>query len=114
VSATCERFFEAVWHREGPGWTGGDGAQSVPLPNGDDAWLFGDTFLGTVGSEGSRPLTVPIVHNSIALQRGTEVVTFTGPDGGPMVADPAAGSWYWPGHGVVEGNHLASSCSNSG
>jgi hypothetical protein len=36
-------------------WTGADSTVSVPLPDGRVAWLFSDTFLGTVNADGSRP-----------------------------------------------------------
>src|SRR4051794_32017888 len=42
-------------------WTGADSTVSVPLPDGRNAWLFSDTFLGTVNADGSRPRTTPMV-----------------------------------------------------
>jgi fibronectin type 3 domain-containing protein len=51
-------------------WTGGDGTMSVQLPNGQDAWFFSDTFLGTVNADGSRPTDSPLIRNSAVLQTG--------------------------------------------
>src|SRR3954452_23517054 len=52
----------------GSGWTGGDAALSVVLPNGDTAWLWGDTFLGGVDRQGRRDPAATMVHNSIVVQ----------------------------------------------
>src|SRR5437763_304475 len=38
--------FTRLWATCGPGWTGGDGAYSVALPDGRSVWLFGDSFMG--------------------------------------------------------------------
>src|SRR6266516_1564947 len=56
-------------------WTGADSTYSVRLPGGSEAWLFSDTFLGTVNADGSRPPvieeggTTPFVNNSFVVQR---------------------------------------------
>jgi hypothetical protein len=106
VGATCDSYFDGLWHLEGPGWTGGDGALSVPLPDGREAWLFGDTFLGTISSNGTRPLDSPMVHNSIVVQRDQHLETISGPGDTAVVPDEGTDRWYWPGDGVVEGSHL--------
>ena len=52
-------------------WSGGDGAQSLLLPNGNTMWFFGDTFLGAVNPDYTRPpLGTGIAHNSAVLQSG--------------------------------------------
>ena len=47
------------------GWQGGDAAYSVPLPDGRDIWIFGDTLYGperiVVGNEPR------MVHNSLGI-----------------------------------------------
>jgi hypothetical protein len=51
-------------------WTGGDGAQSTLLPNGDTAWFFNDSFYGQVGTNGTRALfTNSQPRNMIAIQQ---------------------------------------------
>jgi Domain of unknown function (DUF4185) len=94
-------------------WTGADSAYSVPLPGGRVAWLYSDTFTGTVNADHTRPLDSPFIHNSInVVGRSGAITTYTGgttaaPDSlvSPPGADPL-NDWYWIGDGTVEGNHL--------
>ena len=93
-------------------WTGADSAYSVKLPGDRTAWLYSDTFLGTVNTDHSRPADSPFVHNSIVIKHHAQLTTYTG----GTVAMPrslvtvAGGdeqqNWYWFGDGTVEGNHL--------
>ena len=47
------------------GWQGGDAAYSIPLPDGRDVWIFGDTLYGTERSvTGHDPRQV---HNSLGI-----------------------------------------------
>jgi hypothetical protein len=94
---------------EGPGWTGGDGTLSVLLPDGRTAWLFGDTFLGRVASDGSRSPDTPFLRNSIVLDRDGRLGPVLGATASAPQAtfpSPERGSWYWPGDGTVEGGSL--------
>ncbi|MGH2829821.1 MAG: DUF4185 domain-containing protein [Actinomycetota bacterium] len=90
----------------GQGWTGGDGTYSVPLPDGRTAWIFSDTFLGTVNPDGTRPAGSPLVHNSIIVESTKELTTFVGRDtaGNPraLIDTIDGASWYWMGDGTVE------------
>lgn len=93
-------------------WTGADSAYSVPLPDGRTAWLYSDTFLGTVNADGSRPTDSPFIHNSIIVQDGTDLSTITGGTSeaplslvSPEGADESQ-RWYWFGDGTVEGDRL--------
>jgi fibronectin type 3 domain-containing protein len=93
----------------GADWTGGDGTNSIALPNGETAWFFSDTFLGTVNSDGSRPTNTPLIHNSIVLQSGSTLSTITGGTASSpqAVVDPAGSKgWWWNGDGIVNGNTL--------
>lgn len=93
-------------------WTGADSAYSVPLPGGGVAWLYSDTFLGAVNADHSRPADSPFVHNSIVVDRGGRMTTYTGgtasaPESLVTVAGGDEGQdWYWFGDGTVEGSHL--------
>ena len=93
-------------------WTGADSAYSVPLPGGAVAWLYSDTFLGTVNPDHSRPADSPFVHNSIVVDRGGSLTTYTGGTASaPTSLVTVAGGdeqqdWYWFGDGTVEGSHL--------
>ena len=51
-------------------WSGGDGAQSLLLPDGSTVWFFADTFLGPVNPNGTRsPAATGVAHNSAVLYR---------------------------------------------
>jgi len=101
--------FNQMFTRFGNGWTGGDGTLSISLPDGRTLWLFGDTFLGHVRPDGSRPLDSPLIRNCLVVQDGEKLITRHGGTPSDPVAflvpeDPDA--WYWPGDGIVSENHL--------
>jgi len=58
-AAVPDEAFGQLFVRFGDGWTGGDGTSSVPLPDGRTLWMFGDTFLGQVNPDRSRPPDSP-------------------------------------------------------
>jgi Domain of unknown function (DUF4185)/Domain of unknown function (DUF5005) len=100
--------FNQLFTRFGNGWTGGDGTLSMGLPDGRTLWLFGDTFLGHVRSDYSRPLDSPLIRNCLVIQDGEKLVSRHG----GTIRDPVAflvpedpDTWYWPGDGAVWGNH---------
>jgi hypothetical protein len=71
-------------------WSGGDGAQSVLLPDGSTVWFFADSFLGQTDPGGTRsPLSTGLAHNTAVLYRGGHL--------GPTYAQP-------PGPGGYTGN----------
>src|SRR5690606_11911686 len=107
--AEPDHGFNRLFQRSGDGWTGGDGTLSVALPDGRTLWLFGDSFLGTVSADRSRPSDAPFIRNSMIVQNGVALETLYQNAGGTPVAffnPDAADHWYWPGHGVVEGGTL--------
>jgi len=112
ITVTPDRTFDRLLEAYGDsstGWTGSDGAYSVPLPDGRVIWLFGDTFLGTVNPDHSRPPGSPMVHNTAIVQDGTQLTTLysgTHAQPGPWVSPPDGIGWYWPSDGTVEGNNL--------
>lgn len=92
----------------GGGWTGGDGAYSIPLPDGRILWTFGDSFLDTVYPDHSRPFT-SFVNNTFVVQDGNEMTTLYGgteenPTAYVMPDDPD--HFYWTADGTVIGNKL--------
>lgn len=112
-NATLNGMFNA-YGDQGGHWTGGDEAMSVLLPDGRVAWFFGDTNLGTVNPDGSRPANSPMVHNSIVLQQGNQLTqTLVGGTaaepksyvGSETDGEPDDLGW-WPGEGRVVGNQL--------
>ncbi len=107
--AAPDRFYNDLFTRRDGGWTGGDGTRSVPLPEGRILWLFGDTFLGAVGPDRSRPHSTPMVRNTFVVQSGATLVTLHGGNSASphaFVTPHEKGSWYWPSDGLVEGNRL--------
>jgi hypothetical protein len=107
--AAPDRFYNDLFTRRDGGWTGGDGTRSVALPDGRILWLFGDTFLGTVRPDRSRPRAAPMVRNTFVVQSGDTLVTLHGGTAASpqaFVTPQERGSWYWPTDGLVEGNRL--------
>lgn len=107
--ATVDRAFWSAFTRADDGWTGGDGTNSVLLPDGRTVWLFADTFLGAVNPDLTRPTTAPLIHNSLVVQDGATLTTLHGgsrkaPRALFPLADGAA--WYWPADATVEGQSL--------
>ncbi|TDB69895.1 fibronectin type III domain-containing protein [Micromonospora sp. KC721] len=90
-------------------WTGADRTTSVRLPDGRLLWLFSDTFLGPVASDGSRPRAAPFVHNSAIVQHGDQLRETrhggTAENPRPLIPAPA-GEFFWIGDAQVVGDTL--------
>jgi len=86
------------------GWTGGDSTYSVRLPDGDLLWLFSDTFLGPLNSDGTRPVTAPLVNSTFVRQDGSGLSTIQGGTAAnpeAIMPPPEANHWYWLGDGMI-------------
>jgi hypothetical protein len=87
------------------GWTGSDGAYSIPLSPKRILWLFGDTWIGRV--EDGRRVDSRMINNSTAWMDlgGEPAVRFfwddSAKDPAALLRPAAAGEWYWPGDGAV-------------
>lgn len=90
------------------GWTGADGAYSIPLAENLILWLFGDTWLGDIKS--GEHVNATIINNTIAIQNGMPpsqaVMNFyfgrTQDDKAEAFIRPADGrGWLWIYHGVL-------------
>jgi hypothetical protein len=69
-------------------WSGGDGAQSLKLPDGNTMWFFADTYLGQTSSDGTRPpLSTGLAHNSAVLYNASTGTL------GPTSAASVSGSY---------------------
>jgi len=99
--------YEALFDRQ-TGWTGADGAYSVPLSNNLILWLFGDTWVGDIRN--NVHVNATIVNNTVALQGGRSprkapLDFYMGrTPGGEAAAliHPADGrGWLWIYHGVL-------------
>jgi hypothetical protein len=101
--------FNRLFERRGDGWTGGDGTVSILLPDGRTVWLFGDTLLGTVSADETRSVDTPFIRNSLLVQNGTRMETrmrFAGGEPTSFFVPSSADQWFWPGHGIVDGDQL--------
>jgi len=64
-AATADTSLDNVFAGQlGPGWIGGDMAYSTQLPNGQEAFAFNDTLIGTAQSDGQVTHLQGFVHNS--------------------------------------------------
>jgi hypothetical protein len=107
--AQPDPLFNRLFTRFGGGWTGGDGTLSIGLPDGRSLWLFGDTFLGQVRPDGSRPADSPLIRNCLVVQDREELITLHGGTArhpSAFLASQNPACWYWPGDGTVVGDRL--------
>ncbi|HEX4147420.1 MAG TPA: DUF4185 domain-containing protein, partial [Pirellulales bacterium] len=93
------------------GWTGADGAYSIPISPKTALWIFDDTWIGRV--ENGRRAGARMINNTFAWQSlaaDREPLRFFWQQQGDQpqaVLRPAeADSWYWPGDGAVVGERL--------
>ena len=101
-------FFNDLFSPKSGGWTGGDGTLSIYLNDGRTIWLFGDTLLGQIRTDGTRPKDTPMIRNSLVIQNGGQIETRyrrTGKGPSAFFAMPSARAWYWPGDGTVVNSH---------
>ncbi len=107
VSISCH--YDSLFNRFGNGWTGADATYSTTLPDGRRLWLFGDTFLGTVNPDGSRPGGIPFINNSVVIEEGRNFETlYGGTQAVPraFIEPPNPDHWYWPNDPTIHGNEL--------
>ncbi|MEQ8714760.1 MAG: DUF5005 domain-containing protein, partial [Cyclobacteriaceae bacterium] len=90
---TRSEEFINLFTRYGGGWTGGDATYSILLPDGKTLWMFGDTFLGTVRPDRSRP-GGPLSRNTFVVQDGEELTTYVKSDGSAFITPEESGWWY--------------------
>ncbi len=91
----------------GGNWSGGDGAYSVLLPNGTDAWIFGDTGTARVINGTRNPWQ--FIHNSFVLEQDGKLVAtlYNRSNGGQgMISPIQPNSYFWMGAPNLDGNVL--------
>jgi hypothetical protein len=54
VDSSLDSLMADQW---GPGWVGGDATYSTALPNGEEAFVFSDTLIGTAQPSGTTTVT---------------------------------------------------------
>lgn len=106
--------FNAAFTQFGPGWNGGDQCISIPLSSAKTLWLFGDSFIGTVDPDRTRPAASnTFVRNSAILQEASSMQTIVDSIGGvpsDWIKPPEPSYWYWPQDGYVEDGSLFLMC----
>jgi hypothetical protein len=90
-------------------WASADGAVPVPIDGGRVLWMFGDTYIGKVSSNGSISPPDVLVNNSFVLQTGKCFKPLMG--GAPLartneIPNPSAGQFYWPASGIMDNGGL--------
>ena len=111
---TLDNLFQSYGNSgTGTSWTGGDGTESVALPDGRELWLFDDSLLGTV-TNGERSFqTAAFLHNSLIVENnGSLTKTYftsatNAPGGATAFLSPRPRqTWtyaFWPAAAVVNG-----------
>lgn len=99
--------YDALFQRE-TGWTGADGAFTIPLTPEKTLWLFSDTWVGRVRD--NKHVDSAMINNSIGIQNGKDITSATvsfyyqqPPDGKPLaLIVPTDGhGWFWLFHGAL-------------
>lgn len=97
--------FDTFFTQNGPGWTGADGTYSVLLPNGQNLWIWSDSFIGSVNPQTRLRLGYLFqAHNSLTIQdQATDTLTTVGypPNTSSFFAPSNPADWFWPGDGIV-------------
>jgi hypothetical protein len=109
LNSAPEGTFNAYAASTPDGWTGGDSTYSVKLPDGRIVWLFSDTWLGPLNSNGTRPTSAPLVNNTFVVQNGTGLTTYQGGTAGApraIMTPTSTSTWYWVGDGHLSGGQL--------
>jgi hypothetical protein len=99
---------QAFFNQRSELWAGADLTGVVPLPDGRNLWLFGDTLYTPVNDDGARGEPVGFGNNSAFVQSGGCMRHVAGDASRRSWIAPshADGSAYWPGGGVVAGDEV--------
>ena len=104
-AGTPDTTFDTFFTQNGPGWTGADGTYSLVLPNGQNLWIWSDSYIGTVNPQTRlRSNALFQAHNSLTIQdQTTNTLTTVGypPKTSSYFAPTNTADWFWPGDGIV-------------
>ena len=97
--------------RQTSGWTGADGAYSIPISPKTTLWIFDDTWIG--GVEKGRRVGARMINNTFAWQAlpaaGEPLKFFwqqSGDKPAAVLQPEEKDSWYWPGDAAVVNDRL--------
>jgi len=106
---TLDSLFNALIRSDNGGWVAGDGTFSIPLPNGNTLWLFGDSFIGTVHPDSSI-YGAKMIRNCAIYQQGDSMQSiYRGGMTDTLSFIPTEfpdSIWFWPEQGMVENDTL--------
>src|ERR1700691_164701 len=104
-AGTPDTTFDTFFTQNGPGWTGADGTYSLLLPNGENLWIWSDSFIGTVNPQPRlRSSALFQAHNSLTIQdQTTNTLTTVGypPKTSSFFSPTNSSDWFWPGDGIA-------------
>jgi hypothetical protein len=104
-AGTPDTTFDTFFTQNGPGWTGADGTYSLLLPNGENLWIWSDSFIGTVNPQTRlRSSALFQAHNSLTIQdQTTNTLTTVGypPKTSSFFSPTNSSDWFWPGDGIA-------------
>ena len=95
----------------GYGWISGDDDVSVPLPDGRNAWILNDSFIGMLNDQSNVLKDVKMITNLIVLEEHKPQATLTSVFGGTIAEPkalfpPTAYTLYWISDAMVAGGKL--------
>jgi hypothetical protein len=98
------------YFRRSQGWTAGDATISIPMPNGDVMWLFGDSYIDNYDASDNTLPCLFQVRNCMVIQDQNDLNQMTtyidstksGIDRTYFKIDQVGKTVYWPGHGFVK------------
>jgi len=101
TSGIVDSTFDALVMQNGPGWTGADGTYSLGLPNGNELWLWSDSYIGTVNPQTRlRSNYLFQAHNSLTIYNpSTGSFTTVGypPKATSYFVPRNTADWFWLG-----------------
>ena len=105
TQGTIDPTFDSYVTENGPGWTGGDGTFSLPLPDGTNLWMWSDSYIGTVDpTTRLRQNYLLTAHNSLTiLNQSTGSWTTVGypPKTTSYFVPKNPNDWFWQAAGYV-------------
>lgn len=97
--------FDQLVMQNGPGWTGADSTYSLLLPNGQNLWMWSDSYIGTVNPDTRlRSSSLFQAHNSLTVwdQAANTWTTVGYPASSTSYFKPKSSKdWFWVGDGIV-------------
>ncbi len=96
----------------GTSWTGGDGTESVALPDGRELWMFDDSLLGKVKNGQRSRKGAAYIHNAFVIEANGTLTTTLYTHGRKPSAfvNPSArrafSLGFFPGGSVINGGSL--------